>query len=195
MLRSTAVGHLVDLATGAARRVDRFQIDRCNGPAGATLWSDIAGLAAFGRLHLNGGVSPDGRRLLPEHLVTDMQRVHASVPWGLGEDAWGLGWTIRRSGDRTVIGHTGANSGAHSSMYLVPDVRWLIAVMANGTSGVALTTQLCNDLLEEHFDIGPPSPPVAPADPPAVDVTACRRGIRGGRHRRHRQREGRRTRR
>ena len=64
ILDSVAAGHLVDMATGAAQVVPRFQLDLSNSPAGATLFCDIGAMVTFARMHLNGGLAPDGTRLL-----------------------------------------------------------------------------------------------------------------------------------
>ena len=171
MLHSVAVGHNVDPTTGATTRTDRFQIDTCNGPTGATLWCDVEGLAAFGQLHLNGGRSSEGEQLLSVHSVAEMQREQAGVPWAVGVDKWGLGWSIRYSNGHTVLSHTGANAGAHSTLIVLPEQQGVIALMANSSSGVALTTELGALLLSEDFDVLAPEAPQAPGSPPTVDVT------------------------
>jgi len=170
ILHSVAVGHLVDLATGAVEVVPRFQLDWSNSPAGATLFCDIGAFVTFARMHLNGGLGPDGMRVLSGASVAAMQTPQAEMPWGLGYDQMGLGWTLRRSGGHTVVSHTGANAGAHSSLALVPDQQGAIAVLTNGTSGAAVHAKLTTELLREVFGVEPAVPVQAPAIPVRVDL-------------------------
>jgi len=124
ILHSVAVGHLVDMATGSVQVVPRFQLDLSNSPAGATLFCDIGAMVTFARMHLNGGLAPDGTRVLSSASVAAIQAPQAEMPWALGYDRMRLGWTIRKSGGHTVVSHTGANAGPHC----VPEPNWLVSV-------------------------------------------------------------------
>jgi CubicO group peptidase (beta-lactamase class C family) len=170
ILHSVAVGHLVDMATGEVQVVPRFQLDRSNSPAGATLFCDIGAMVTFARMHLNGGLAPDGTRVLSSASVTAMRTRHADMPWGIGYDQMGLGWTIRTNGGPTVVSHTGGNAGAHSSLALVPDQQGAVAVLTNGTTGAAVHGLLTTHLLEECFGVGPVVPVTAPATPVEADL-------------------------
>jgi CubicO group peptidase (beta-lactamase class C family) len=170
ILHSVAVGHLVDMTTGATQVVPRFQLDLSNSPAGATLVCDIAAMVEFARMHLRGGLGSNGTRVLSAASVAAMQTAQAPMPWGLGYDQMGLGWTIRRSGGHTVVSHTGANAGAHSSLAVVPDQQGAIAVLTNGTTGAAVHAKLTAELLQESFGVGPAVPVTAPATPVTVDL-------------------------
>lgn len=170
ILHSVAVGHLVDMATSAVQVVPRFQLDLSNGPAGATLFCDIGAMVTFARLHLNGGLAPDGKRVLSAASVAAMQAPQAEMPWALGYDQMGLGWTIRKSGGHTVVGHTGANAGAHSSLVLVPDQQGAVAVLTNGTTGAAVHAKLTTELLRESFGVEPAVPVTPPSTPVQVDL-------------------------
>lgn len=167
ILDSVAVGHLVDFASGEVRVVPRFQLDWSNSPAGATLCCDIGAMATFARMHLSGGLAPDGTRVLSAASVAAMQAAQADMPWALGYDHMGLGWTIRRSGGHLMVSHTGANAGQHSSLALVPDQGGAIAVLTNAGSGAVVHSKLTAELLAECFGVTP----AAPVTPPAVPVT------------------------
>lgn len=170
ILDSTAVGHLVDAATGKVERAPRFQIDNSNGPAGATLWLDVAALTAFGRMHVRGGIADDGTPVLSSRSVKAMQTPMIDLPWGAGLDQWGLGWYIRHAADRDIFGHTGGNAGAHSALHIVPDERGVIAVLTNSITGVMLHAQLTAELLEQCFGIKPAPPPTPPSVPIELDL-------------------------
>ncbi len=170
ILHSVAVGHLVDMATGTAQVVPRFQLDWSNGPAGATLYCDIAALVGFARMHLRGGLASDGTRVLAAGSVAAMQTPQAALPWGMGYEQMGLGWIIRTSNGHRVVSHTGANAGAHSSLALVPDQQGAVAVMTNGTTGAAVHGMLTAQLLQECFGVGPVVPVTAPTSQVTVDL-------------------------
>ncbi len=170
ILYSVAVGHLVDMATGTVQVVPRFELDLSNSPAGATLFCDIGAMVTFAHMHLNGGLAPNGKRVLSPALVAAMQTRQADMPWALGYDHMGLGWTIRKYGGHTVVAHTGANAGAHSSLALVPDQQGAIAVMTNGTTGAAVHATLTTELLRDLFGVEPPVPVKAPATPVHVNL-------------------------
>lgn len=169
ILHSVAVGHLVDPATGSAEVVPRFLLDLSNGPAGATLFCDIGAMVTFARMHLSGGLAPDGTRVLSAESVAAMQAPRVELPWGMGYDRMGLGWVIRTAGGPTVVSHTGANAGQHSSLALVPSRQGAVAVLTNGTTGAAVHATLTTQLLRESFGVEPPTPVAAPAAPIAVD--------------------------
>lgn len=171
ILHSIAVGHLVDPATGAAQVVPRFQLDWSNSPAGATLCCDIGAMVGFARMHLSGGISANGTRVLSPASVAAMQTAQAAMPWGIGYDQMGLGWAIRTTGGPLVVSHTGANAGAHSSLALVPDRLGAVAVLTNGTTGAVLHTTLVAELLRECFEVAPIVPVARPASPVEVDLT------------------------
>src|SRR6478752_81281 len=57
ILRSTAVGHLPDPVTGAARRTDMFKLPDSWAPAGSTPIGTISDLLAFARTHLASGLT------------------------------------------------------------------------------------------------------------------------------------------
>jgi hypothetical protein len=142
------------------------------------LWSySNAGMAVLGRIaEVLSGTTFDGalaaRILRPLGLhatVAAMQTPQADMPWALGYDHMGLGWTIRQSGGHTMVSHTGANAGAHSSLALVPDQQGAIAVLTNGTTGAAVHGKLTAELLREFFGVEPAVPVKAPATPVQVN--------------------------
>ncbi len=105
-----------------------------------------------------------------EGLVAAMQTPQAEMPWGLGYDQMGLGWTIRKSGGHTMVSHTGANAGAHSSLALVPDQQGAVAVLTNGTTGAAVHAKLTTEILRESFGVEPAVPAKTPATPVEVNL-------------------------
>ncbi len=169
ILRSTAVGHVID-AQGNAQRVPRFQLGT-NAPSGSALACDIGGLVAFGRMHLANGRAGDGRQVLTPESVAAMQVPQMELPWRIGYDAFGLGWAIRRLNGHTLLGHTGAGAGQHSTLDIIPDQRGVLAALTNSTTGAVLFAELCAELLDECFDVRPEAPVETSGAAVEVDLT------------------------
>ncbi|MBB1152213.1 serine hydrolase domain-containing protein [Amycolatopsis dendrobii] len=163
LLRSTAVGHVVDPASGAVSRVPRLRVWPEYGPAGSRLWVDVESLIRFGRMHLDGR-TPGGHRLLSKAALEQMRTPQYADFWGClrGCANFGLGWGIFREGDDPVLTHSGANLGMHSTLYVIPRQNVVLAVLTNSTTGAMLHSTLCAELLEKCFDV--PGP--AAIDPP-----------------------------
>lgn len=170
LLRSTAVGHTVDPDTGSASPVSRLRAWPENGPAGSRLWLDVDALITFGRMHIDG-TAPDGRRILSPWALHEMREAQFDDYWGCFPmyANYGLGWAIVQEGDDLVLAHGGANLGMHSTLYVLPKHKAVLAVLTNGTTGFSLYTELCERLLKERFDVRPPAPSYSPATTAEVD--------------------------
>ncbi|MDH6554553.1 serine hydrolase domain-containing protein [Streptomyces sp. SAI-041] len=169
LLRSTAVGHTVDPATGTASRVRRLRAWPENGPAGSRLWLDVEALIELGRMHIDG-TTPDGRRILSPEALRQMREPQFDDYWGCFPMYvnYGLGWAIVREGDDPVLAHGGANLGMHSTLYVLPKQKAVLAVLTNSTTGFQLYTALCESLLKECFTVSSPAPSYPPE--PSVNV-------------------------
>lgn len=97
LLRLAAVGHVSE-GEEEPKRATIWGLPRSLGPAGL-ITSTVADALAFARLHLNGGVAPDGTRVLSEASVAAMAEQHAELPdkYSLG-DSWGPGLDPVRMG-------------------------------------------------------------------------------------------------
>lgn len=169
ILFSAAVGH-VD--TGDETIVTPvWQLQRSMGPAGL-ITARAADVLAFARLHLAGGVTADGTRLLDEATVADMQAFQAEVPdkHVLG-DSWGLGWIRFDWNGERLYGHDGNTFGQAAFLRVHPGSGVAVTLLTNGGH----TRDLYEDLYREIFaelsgvrmqeSVQPPSPPVD------VDIT------------------------
>ncbi|MFD6290560.1 serine hydrolase domain-containing protein [Streptomyces sp. NPDC060205] len=170
LLRSTAVGHVVDPATGNASRVPRLRAWPENGPAGSRLWLDVEALVKLGRMHIDG-TTPDGHRILSREALHKMRQPQFDDYWGCFPMYvnYGLGWAIVREGDDPVLSHGGANLGMHSNLYVIPEQKAVLAVLTNSTTGFQLYTELCERLLKECFDVSSPAPSYPPEPSLKVD--------------------------
>ncbi|MCA1221999.1 serine hydrolase domain-containing protein [Streptomyces sp. 8L] len=169
LLRSTAVGHTVDPTTGNASPVSRMRAWPENAPAGSRLWLDVDALINFGRMHIDG-TAPDGWRFLSPWALHEMREPQFDDFWGCFPMYvnYGLGWAIVRAGDDPVLAHGGANLGMHSTLYVLPKQKAVLAVLTNSTTGFNLYSTLCESLLNECFDVQSPASSYPPE--PAVEI-------------------------
>jgi CubicO group peptidase (beta-lactamase class C family) len=170
LLHASALGHVGqgdDLKPAPV-----WHLSRANGPAG-TISSTVADLLRFARLHLAGGVTPDGARLLSAELTRQMTEFQADFPdrGGLA-DSWGLGWIrFAWSDGHRAFGHDGGTIGQSAFLRLLPEAGLAVALLTNGGH----TRDLYQDLFDEVFSalagVTMNQPPRVPDPPPAVDIT------------------------
>ena len=152
ILRSTAVGHFPDPATGRSRRTDMFKLPDTWAPAGATPIGTVDDLLAFGRTQLAGGVSPSGSRVL-SHESTALMR---SVSHDMGVPnvpPMGLGWVLMPFGKTTVLCISGSSPGGVAVLAVVPEHDFVFAAFGNDPRAMALHEQILLWLLRDHLDV------------------------------------------
>lgn len=126
-----AVGHMA-AADGSFSVARPWRWPRAAGPEGG-LVSTVEDQLSWAAFHLGDGAAPDGARLLHERdMVTMRTPTVELVGSSLGE-AVGLGWFLRDIGGTLTIGHPGATNGQLSELCLVPERRFAVFVVANGT--------------------------------------------------------------
>ncbi len=171
LLHRTAAGHAFN-AKIEMERTRYWSLPRATGPAGATLCSTVSDLLALAKMHIDGGVTADGARILSDASVRAMQQSQFDLPAVPGEGAahWGLGWMLFDWGGRRVIGHDGGTIGQMSSLRILPDEHFAVAVLTNTTpSGALLTSRILRWLFGEA-GIELPERPKPPETPPDIDV-------------------------
>jgi CubicO group peptidase (beta-lactamase class C family) len=145
---------------------------RAQAPAGATPCSTVEDLLRFARLHLNGGTAPDGTRIISDASVREMQREQVHLPPQPGEGAahWGLGWMEFDWGGRRIIGHDGGTVGQNSSLRILPDEDFAVAVLTNTSpTGGVMASRIMRWLFGLR-GIELPRRPEPPASPPDMDL-------------------------
>jgi CubicO group peptidase (beta-lactamase class C family) len=155
ILRSTAVGHFLNPATGDARRTDMFMLPDTWGPAGGTPIGTIGDLLAFSRTHLANGVSPSGKRVLSEEFTARMQSAThdmrtPNVP------PIGLGWVLMPFGNTTVLSMSGASPGGVAVLVAVPEHDLAFAAFGNDPRAMQLHDQLILWLLRDYLKVEVP---------------------------------------
>ncbi|MFL1375981.1 MULTISPECIES: serine hydrolase domain-containing protein [unclassified Nocardiopsis] len=166
LLHDPAVGHVEGLPDPV--RTVQWGLPRAMGPAGG-ITADVGDVLRLAALHLRGGTTADGVRLLSRDTVRAMaqEQVRLPDPHTLG-DSWGLGW-IRYDWDgHRAIGHDGNTIGQSAFLRLLPGAGLAVALLTNG----GRTRDLYQDLYREVFDalagVRVPDPLEPPADPPQV---------------------------
>jgi dipeptidyl aminopeptidase/acylaminoacyl peptidase len=165
-----AMGHVAEGGAEPAP-AHAWGLPRCAGPAGV-IWASAADVLAFARLHLSGGLAPDGSRLLSESSAAEMAALQAELPdrFTLG-DSWGLGWIRYEWDGRRLIGHDGNTIGQSAFLRVVPDEGLAITLLTNGGNARDLYEELFRELLAELADLDMPHALAAPDGPVTVDVT------------------------
>jgi dipeptidyl aminopeptidase/acylaminoacyl peptidase/CubicO group peptidase (beta-lactamase class C family) len=169
LLHRAAVGHLSE-RTEEPSRAPVWMLPRSLGPAGV-IGSTAADLLGFARMHLTGGVGPDGTRLLGAASAAAMTQPQAELPdkYSLG-DSWGIGWMRFDWNGRRLIGHDGGTIGQSAFLRLLPDDGLAVALLTNGGSTTDLYQDLYREIFAELADVEMPPPLSPPAKPVSVDA-------------------------
>jgi CubicO group peptidase (beta-lactamase class C family) len=157
------------VATGHRERprqdepVSIWGLPRSAGPAGL-ITASVEGVLAFARLHLDGGVTRDGTRLLGRASAEAMQRQRAEIPGpGDSADAIGLGWQLHRWGGRRIFGHDGSTIGQTAYLRVDPEARVIACLLTNSPQSQSLFQQLFSEVFGAYAGVTvPPSPGPVP---------------------------------
>ncbi|SFW79642.1 serine hydrolase [Amycolatopsis australiensis] len=169
LLFRAAMGH-VAAGDEQPQPAPAWGLPRSAGPAGL-ITASAADVLAFARLHLTGGLGPDGTRLLSAESAAAMTAEQAEMPdkHTLG-DSWGLGW-IRFGWDgHRLIGHDGNTIGQSAFLRVLPEQEMAVTLLTNGGSAHDLYEELYREIFAELAGVAMPRPLEPPAAPPAVDV-------------------------
>ncbi len=172
LMHRTAAGHNVDPSLKISL-VPMWNMPRAQGPAGSTPCSTVANLLTFARLHIDGGRGSDGASVLSEASVAAMQQPQFTLPHRPGADPrqWALGWALFDWGGRRIIGHDGGTLGQLSSLRVLPEERFAVAVLTNTSpTGGLLTGRAMAWLFQEALGNEPPARPKPPEEAPKVDL-------------------------
>jgi CubicO group peptidase (beta-lactamase class C family) len=184
IVHPAAAGHVHDPQDPSRRIVAQpWGLYRAFGPMGSALVASAGDVLRFVQLHLDGGVAPNGERLLSEESVTAMQQEYVRLVDDVIGDAWGLGWILDRWGELSVIGHDGNSIGQNAFMRVAPSERFGFCLQTNVESALLLYRELANWLFGERFGVGPRPdadalPEVTVSDPDRYAGVYEREGLR-----------------
>jgi CubicO group peptidase (beta-lactamase class C family) len=140
-----AVGHV-----GAKNTVpSQIFLGTSAGPAGATPMARARDLVSFALMHLNGGVTREGVRVLSEGAVRAMQEPQTHLPASASAHHFGLGWMLIDWGGHKIFGHDGVSIFQRSYLRISPDKRTVFSLLTNGGDGVGLFRELATEFFGE----------------------------------------------
>jgi dipeptidyl aminopeptidase/acylaminoacyl peptidase len=169
LLHRTAVGHRHE-AGEPPRRTPVWALPRACGPAGI-INSTVGDVLAFARLHLAGGLTASGERLLPAEAIAAMRAWQAALPDRHAEaGSWGLGWWSASWAGTRVFGHDGRTLGQTAYLRVLPEHDLALVLLTNGGFGDDLSELLMRDLVRELAGVEAPPPLAPPPEPPEVDI-------------------------
>ena len=184
LVHPTAVGHEPAQDDPSRQEIATpWGLGRAFGPMGSALVASAGDVLRFTRLHLDGGVAPDGTRLLREATVAAMQEEQIGLVDDILGRAWGLGWILDRWGEVDVIGHDGNSIGQNAFMRVAPKERFGFCLQTNVGSALLVYRELANWLFGERFGVGPrpdaePLADLAVAEPARYTGVYEREGLR-----------------
>jgi len=133
----TAVGHLAGAGGDVAeqRVAPVWQLPRSTAPAGATTCASVGDLIAWARFHLNGGLAPDGTRVLSAASAAAMREPQTVLPAfddAYPRQSWGLGWQRTKYKSGRIFGHSGGTIGQTAMLEIAPEAEVAYALLTNG---------------------------------------------------------------
>jgi CubicO group peptidase (beta-lactamase class C family) len=148
MLHNFAVGHTVtdEKPTVAAP----WSLTRAVEPAGSVT-THVGDLLTYARFHLDGGVTQEGFRLLPEAAILDMQRPRVAT--GQFQESVGLSWFLHEVDGMKLVSHGGATNGQMAHLILIPAERLALGIVTNGANGGLLNQAVRKWLLRDYLGL------------------------------------------
>ena len=168
--RPLAAGHRRD-ENGELGVFDQWENDRAGGPAGGVV-TDVGALLAFVRMHLDGGTTSDGTRVLSAQSTDAMRTPQVTLPDPRGESThWGLGWELaRRPEEPGLLGHGGDLLAHHARLVVCPDSDLAVTLLVNGDGADQIADPIFRQVLAE-VGASLPQPLRPPDTPTGVDVS------------------------
>lgn len=166
---NTAAGHEV----GPDRSISLTPVwhtERCMAPAYG-LCATVPDLLTFAAMRMQGGLAPNGNRLLSQNSIDQMQQVQLEQPPlpGDASNRMGLGCAISDWSGHRVITMNGSAIGQMSSLRLLPERHFAVAVLTNSTTGRLLTDRVQRWLFES-IGVKPAAPAQLPETPAKLDI-------------------------
>ena len=162
LTRRFAVGHHV-WDNGLSVH-EPWHVPRCSGPFQGVAAS-LGDMLRYLSFQLGDGTAPDGRRLLENATLRDMQTPCAD---GICEKRRGLAWQIREIGGEWVVEHGGGINRQVSFVSLVPSRGFGLVVLTNANRGGYITDRTMKQALQEYLGIVQPE--VEPRDLSVADL-------------------------
>lgn len=167
----TAAGHLIrSMEEGPIPTPIEF-LPRSYGPGG-NVSSTAREVLALARLFLDGGVAPNGTRVLSSAATHEMlaSRVPVPDPYMFGP-YWALGLVVCDWNGRTVYAHDGSTIGQNARMRILPDEDLALVLLTNGGQRESMYKAVFDVILAE---LGIPAIPPLPTPDPGLSFDPAR---------------------
>src|SRR5688572_2636985 len=136
--KDRSFGYIYNFDTKETRKLPYRNIDMV-APAGS-INSSANDMAKWLRFVLNGGVTPDGKRLVSEKGYSEWLKPQMKMN-ASGTASYGLGWMIGKWNGLTVVQHGGNIDGFNALVAMIPEKK-LGFVMLTNVSGSSLGGEL-----------------------------------------------------
>lgn len=167
-------------APGNLQPADLASMPWSQAPAGSRSFGRVDDLLTFACLHLDGGLTADGTRLLSEQTVALMASHVADQPVSM-TGGQGIGWFLLDESPELVVGHAGDTVGYAALLLLAPRRRLAVAALANAEWGVGANFEAAFTLFAalEGIEVSPPGSRSG-GQVPALSALAGRYARQGG---------------
>lgn len=133
----------------------RWPLARSNGPMGGIL-APAGEVLDFMRLHISGGLGPDGTELLSTSSIREMGEPQTDTL--IPDEDQGLAWTLRRWEGLHVLTQDADTFGQRSYVRVIPERQFSCCLFTNSAPGARLARELLPELIGELLEISVPTP-------------------------------------
>jgi CubicO group peptidase (beta-lactamase class C family) len=141
----------------------KFLLPKTFAAAGATLLPTLHDNLLFARMHIRGGVAPNGTRVISEGAARAMATRTVDHPSGPAT-GYGLGWGHAMPGGRVTLSHGGGSNGGRAMLVVVPASDFAYATFVNSNASDAFQAELDGWIRRTWHPDPPPEP--GPEPPP-----------------------------
>src|SRR6266702_4937088 len=125
----------------------------------------VADLLRWARFHLGDGLAASGTRVLPTHVLQQMQEPTAPLRASNLGDAIGIGWFLRDVGGVRTVGHAGSANGQFAELLLVPERNFAVVSLSNaGPDGIPFNQAVVRWALQTELGVIDRDPEPLPFD-------------------------------
>lgn len=166
-----ATGHIIRSLEEGPMVSPLGYLPRSYGPGG-NITSTVRDVLTMAHVFLNGGVAPNGRRMLSAKRIREMMesRVPIPDPYMFGP-YWALGLIVCDWHGVTVYATDGSTIGQNARLRILPDANLALAMLTNGGPRERFYKQVFNAILA---DLGAVTIPDLPHPDPTLKLDVSR---------------------
>ena len=152
---SSAIGH--DPVPGSDKLTLSRELVGPRGtlPAGTLLSISAKDLIKFGKLHLTNGLTDDGKQILSEKGIKELQKPLENI---VPEHPVCEVWALEEGNGTNLYNHYGGTAGQNSWLGLIPEKEIIISILTNSQAGAFhINMEIIPDILKElaGFELAP----------------------------------------